>query len=85
MRGSTVLNTIIGKLTFCQRLLIWDAYRCHTSIAVRTECRKLHLHTSIVPGGCTVLSSYIQTADVVWNACFKSHMRICYGTWLSFL
>lgn len=65
------LHSIIGKLTFHQRLLVWDAYRCHTSIAaVRTECTKLRLHTAIVPGGCT---KYIQAADVVWNTCFKSH------------
>ena len=45
-----------------------------------TETPRLRLHTAIVPGGCM---KYIQAADVVWNACFKSHMRSCYDTWLS--
>ena len=74
------LHAIIGQLTFHKRLLVWDAYRCHTSEAVHAETSRLRLHTAIVPGGCT---KYIQAADVVWNACFKSHMRSCYDTWLS--
>ena len=71
------LNSIIGKFSFTKRLMIWDAYRCHTSQAVRAECSKLRLQTAIVPGG------YIQAADLVWNACFKSQMRQCYDTWLA--
>ncbi len=47
------LSTVIGSLTFNKRLLVWDAYRCHTSEATREECKKLKLHTAIVPGGCT--------------------------------
>ena len=38
------------------------------------------LHTATVPGGCT---KFTQAADVVWNSCFKGHMRNCYDTWLS--
>ena len=74
------LHSVIGQLAFRQRLLVWDAYRCHTSEAVRAECSRLHLHTSIVPGGCT---KFIQGPDVVWNACFKAHMHSSYDTWLS--
>ena len=48
---------------------MWDAYSCHTSTAVRAETARLRLHTAIVPGGCT---KFIQAADVVWNAGFKS-------------
>ena len=73
-------HSIIGVLSFSKRLLVWDAYRCHTSEAVRTETSRMRLHTAIVPGGCT---KYIQAADVVWNACFKSHMQSCYNTWLA--
>ena len=62
------LHSVIGQLAFRQRLLVWDAYHCHTSEAVRAECSRLHLHTSIVPGGCT---KFIQGPDVAWNACFK--------------
>ena len=46
-------------------------YRCHTSAAVRAETARLPLHTAIVPGGCT---KFIQVADIVWNACFKSNL-----------
>ena len=74
------LHSIIGVLSFGKRLLVWDAYRCHTSEAVRAETSRMRLHTAIVPIGCT---KYIQAVDVVRNACFKSHMRSCYDTWLA--
>ena len=74
------LRSVIGTFSFNKRLLVWDAYRCHTSVAVRSECAKLRLHTAVVPGGCT---GYIQAADVVWNAPFKSHLRKHYDTWLA--
>ena len=68
------LHSIIGALSFSKRLLVWDAYRCHTSTAVRVETTCLHLHTAIVSGGCT---KFIQAADV-WNVCFKIHMPTYY-------
>ena len=37
------LHAIIGQLTFHKRLLVWDAYRCHTSEAVRA---KTHAYVS---------------------------------------
>ena len=74
------LQDIIGVFSFNRRLLVWDAYRCHTSEAVRAETKRLRLHTAIVPGGCT---KFIQAADVVWNTCFKSKIRSHYDTWLS--
>ena len=74
------LRTIIGQLSFNKRLLIWDAYRCHTSKATQAEATRLRLDTAIIPGGCT---KFIQAADVVWNACFKSHMRRQYDTWIA--
>ena len=73
------LRSIIGQVSFNKRLLVWDAYKCHVSQAVRSETTRLRLHTAIVPGGCT---NFIQAADVVWNACFKSHMR-SHDTWLA--
>ena len=74
------LHSIIGTLSFSKRLLVWDAYRCHTSQAVRSKTDKLRLHTAIIPGGCT---EFIQAPDVVWNACSKSHLRKQYDTWLA--
>jgi len=74
------LLTTFGALSFTKCLLIWYAYKCHTSEAVRAETDRLHMHTAIVPGGCT---KFIQEADVVWNACFKSHMREYYDAWLA--
>ena len=56
------LHSIFGVLSFSKRLLIWDAYRCHTSTAVRAESSRSRLPTAIVPGGCT---KFIQAADVV--------------------
>ena len=74
------LRSIIGQFSFNKRLLVWDAYKCHVSQAVRPETTRLRLHTAIIPGGCT---KFIQATDVVWNASFKSHMRSHYDTWLA--
>ena len=63
------LNSVIGRLSFNKRLLVWDAYRCHTSEAVRAHTSRLNVHTAIVPGGCT---KFIQAPNVVWNKVFKS-------------
>ena len=74
------LHSILGTFSFTKRLLVWDAYRCHTSVSTRAETAKLRVHTAIVPGGCT---KFIQAADVVWNASFKAHLRSMYDTWLA--
>ena len=74
------LRTVVGSLSFAKRLMIWDAYRCHVSQTVKSECSRLELQTATIPGGCT---KFIQAADVVWNASFKSNMRAHYDTWLS--
>ena len=56
-------------------LLVWDAYKCHTSDSTRSDTKKLKIHTAVVLGGCT---NFIQAPDVVWNSCFKSHLRSSY-------
>ena len=61
------LRTVVGSLLFAKRLMIWDAYRCHVSQAVKSECSSIKLQTATIPGGCT---KFIQAADVVWNASF---------------
>ena len=70
------LHSIVASLPFNKRMLVWDAYRCHTSEAVRQEA-KMRLDIAIIPGGCT---KYIQVPDVVWNSIFKAHLRNCYDT-----
>ena len=55
------LQKIIGRLSFSKRLLLWDAYKCHTSEATKAELGRLKLDTAVVPGGCT---KFIQAADV---------------------
>ena len=77
------LRSVIGALSFGKRLLVWDAYRCHTSAAVRAETARLRLHTSVVPGGCT---KFIQAADVVSSALSDSSspmtgVQIALYTW----
>ncbi len=74
------LHSVIGSFSFEKRLLVWDAYRCHTSEATRNETKKMNLHTTVIPGGCT---KYIQAPDVVWNSSFKSHLRNSYDVWVS--
>jgi hypothetical protein len=66
------VGTIVESIAFRNRLLIWDAYRCHISEAVTSELRRLKVHSVVVPGGCT---KFVQAADVCWNAPFKSLMR----------
>ena len=44
------LKSIIGALSFDKCLLIWDAYRCPTSEAVRGEIARQRLHTAVIPG-----------------------------------
>ena len=51
------LQSIIGSLSFGQRLLVWDSYKCHISETVKAEVSCLQLKTAVVPGGCT---KYIQ-------------------------
>lgn len=63
------LHSVIGRLAFSKRLLVWDAYKCHICDAVQEECERMQLDTSVIPGGL-----YIQTADVVWNDPFKADM-----------
>ena len=69
-------HAIIGSVAFTKRLLVWDAYKCHTSKAVSAEISRMIIITAVIPGVCT---KYIQAPDFVWNATFKSHLRRCYG------
>ena len=80
MLTADYLRKIIGQLSFSKRLLVWDAYKCHTSEATKAELRRLKVDTAVVPGGCT---KFIQAADVAWNACFKAHLHSYYDLWLS--
>jgi hypothetical protein len=36
-----------------QKLLVWDAYRCHISEASKARARQLNINMAIIPGGCT--------------------------------
>ena len=74
------LRQIIGQLSFSKCLLVWDAYKCHTSEATEAELHRLKVDTAVVPGGCT---KFIQAADIAWNACFKAHLCSYYDLWLS--
>lgn len=74
------LRKIIGQLSFSKRLIVWDAYKCHTSEATRAELCRLKIDTAVVPGGCT---KFIQAAEVAWSACFKAHLRSYYDLCLS--
>ena len=75
------LKTIIGSFSFTKRLMVWDAYKCHVSEAVKAECRLMKLEMAVVPGGCT---KFVQAADLVWNASFKSLLWNHYDTWPSY-
>ena len=40
--------------------MVWYAYKCHVSEAVKAECRHMKLEMAVVPGGCT---KFVQAAD----------------------
>ncbi len=75
------LQKVVGKFHFGSRLLAWDSYRCHISVATKAELKKGYQVTmAVIPGGCT---KYIQPPDVVWNAPFKAHLREFYDRWMA--
>ena len=58
-----------GLLAFNQRLLVWDAYKCHITDAITSYAkRSTKTDVSIIPGG---LTRHLQPADVSWNKPFK--------------
>jgi hypothetical protein len=74
------LNRVLGQSLFEKRLLIWDSFRCHISQSTKKKLRQLHIHTAIIPGGCT---KFIQAPDVSWNAPFKARIRQFYDNWVA--
>lgn len=47
------LQNIMGQSLFGRRLLVWDAYRTHMSVATKETLRKLKLDIAVIPGGTT--------------------------------
>ena len=45
------LQSIVGVLSFGQRLLVLGSYKCHISHTVKRQLSWLQLTTAIVPGG----------------------------------
>ena len=75
------LQKVLGFDLFQKpRLLVWDSFKSHISVAVKGELKKKRLDVAVVPGGCT---KYVQPSDVSWNKPFKSHIRELYTKWLS--
>lgn len=72
------LESVVGKLNFELRLLIWDSYRCHLSEQTRAKLKSFNLTTVTITGGCT---KFIQAPDVCWNKPFKDRIRQQYDSW----
>lgn len=69
-----------GKLSFGRRLLVWDAYKCHSMPSVKGVIeRGTNTDISVIPGG---LTSKIQPADVSWNKPFKAAYKEKYNKWM---
>ena len=60
-------------------LLCWDSYKCHTCPQTKEVMSEKNLINVILPGGTTRV---IQTADVCWNAPFKSKIKDFWTTWM---
>lgn len=74
------LDSVLGKLNFGKRILVWDSYRCHISENTKKHIKKFNVLASVVPGGCT---KFIQAPDVSWNKPFKDRIRSFYDEWLA--
>lgn len=72
------LNRAIGRLSFGKRLMVWDSFRCHISVATKKVLRKSNIDSAVIPGGCT---SLIQAADVSWNKSLKDNIKEHYEEW----
>ena len=72
------IDSVWGRLTFQCRLLVWDAYRCHTTDMVKDHIqRHTQSDTCLIPGG---LTSQLQPADLSCNKPFKAAYRELYLT-----
>lgn len=64
------VERVWGTFNLEKRLLVWDAYNCHT---VEDIMKHVIQHTNmdmcLIPGGLTKL---VQPADVSWNKAFKT-------------
>uniref|UniRef100_A0A915CYY7 DDE-1 domain-containing protein n=1 Tax=Ditylenchus dipsaci TaxID=166011 RepID=A0A915CYY7_9BILA len=74
------INRVFGSSMFGNRLLVWDAFRCHISESTKKRLHRQRLHTAVIPGGCT---KFIQPADVSWNAPFKAKFQRLYNNWIA--
>jgi hypothetical protein len=76
------LQRVFGKSLFGKRLLVGDAFRCHTSEATTVQLRKQGLHTAVIPGGCT---KFIQVLFCTFIFSFNVVFRLLtwYGMVLS--
>lgn len=74
------LRRVLGPLSFGQRLLVWDSFRCHLSKETKEVLSELKFHTAVVPGGCT---KYVQAPDVSWNKPFKSAINRYHEDWMA--
>ena len=54
------LHTILGRMTFNRRLLVWDSYRCHISQVVKMEAKKMNVDMAIIPGIIQVCTFFLK-------------------------
>ena len=73
------ISKVWGSLSFRNRLLVWDSYRCHLTVEARQTLKKVKTTMACIPGSCTKL---VQPADVSWNQPFKAAYRERYERWL---
>ena len=74
------LRRILGPLSFGQRMIICDSFRCHISNDTKAVLSELNTHQAVVPGGCT---KYVQAPDVSWNKPFKASICRSHEDWMA--
>lgn len=50
-----IFSSLFGHFSghYFNRLLVWDAFRCHISNSTKNVLKKIKLEIAVVPGGCT--------------------------------
>lgn len=60
-------------------MLVWDSFRGHLSVLIRSTLKSLNTETAVIPGGMT---SMVQPLDVAINKPFKDRMRNKWQEWM---
>ncbi len=68
-----------GALLKKPALMVWDAFRAHTTDAIKKQISQMKTQVAVIPGG---LTSQLQPLDVSINKPFKCFIREEWNKWM---